>query len=59
LERAPGKLEIVLARDPKLALVPIDVSVSTSDIYASLETIKKAKQEAQNFLRKDRCAWNE
>jgi len=50
LERATGKLEIVLARDPKAALVPIDVKVETNSIIGSIETIKKARQEAQTLL---------
>jgi hypothetical protein len=32
LERASGKLNIVLARDPKLALAPIDVDVTLYDV---------------------------
>lgn len=54
LERATGKLEIVLARDPKVALVPVDVKASTSDVYGSLEAIKKARQEAEKFLKEGR-----
>ena len=50
LERATGKLEIVLARDPKLALVPIDVRVASSDLYASVDTVKNAKREAESLL---------
>lgn len=54
LERATGKLEIVLARDPKVSLVPIDVRVLTSNIYSSLDAIKKAKQDAEKALREGR-----
>ncbi len=54
VERATGKLEIVLARDPKVSLVPIDVRVVTSDIYGSLEAIKKAKQDAEKALKEGR-----
>ncbi len=54
VERATGKLEIVLARDPKISLVPIDVKVVTSDIYGSLDDIKKAKQDAEKALREGR-----
>ncbi len=50
LERATGKLDILLARDPKVALIPIDVRVVTSDVYGSLDAIKKARQEAQKLL---------
>lgn len=51
LERATGKLEIVLARDPKLALVPLDVKAITSDVYGSLDAIKNARQEAEKLLK--------
>ncbi len=54
LERATGKLEIVLARDPKVALVPVDVRAATSDVYGSLDAIKKARQEAENLLKQGR-----
>jgi hypothetical protein len=50
LERASGKLDIVLARDPRLALAPIDVGVTTYDVYATLDAIKKAKEQAEDYL---------
>ncbi|MDX1990582.1 MAG: YfdX family protein [Candidatus Obscuribacter sp.] len=54
VERATGKLEILLARDPKVSLVPIDVRVMTSDIYGSIDAIKIAKKEAEKALREGR-----
>ncbi len=54
VERATGKLEIVLARDPKISLVPIDVRVVTSNINGTLDAIKKSKQEAEKALREGR-----
>lgn len=54
LERATGKLEILLARNPKMALVPIDVRVVTTDVSSSLEEIRKARQEAEKDLREGR-----
>ncbi len=54
LERATGKLEIVLARDPKAALVPIDVRVVTTNVSASIEAIKNARKEAQKLLNEGR-----
>jgi hypothetical protein len=54
LERATGKLEIVLARDPKVALVPIDVKVVTSNIYGSLDAITKARQDSERLLKEGR-----
>ncbi|MDB2705018.1 YfdX family protein [Pseudomonadota bacterium] len=40
LARATGKLELVVARDPKLALAPVNVSVQSFDLFATPETTK-------------------
>ncbi len=50
LERATGKLELILARDPKLALAPTSVSAVAYDVYGSADAVKKAGQEAEDFL---------
>ena len=50
LAEVTGQLEIVISRDPKLAFVPIDVEVISHDIYADLDTINKAKEEAEDLL---------
>ena len=50
LELASGKLELVLARDPKLALAPVDVRVITHDIHANVESVKKAVKLSQELL---------
>jgi YfdX protein len=50
LQKATGKLEILVSRDPKMALTPIDVDVIAHDIYSSLEAIKRAKDEAEDLL---------
>jgi hypothetical protein len=54
LEKAIGKLELVLARDPNLALAPVDVTTQTLDIYADVKSVKKAVDEAIDLLRKGR-----
>lgn len=54
LEKATGKLEILLARDPDLSFVPIDASVRTVDLVADLETIKTIKRAARKALKEDR-----
>ncbi len=54
LERATGKLEIVLARDPKVALIPVDVKAVTSDVYGSVDAIRNARQEAERLLKDGR-----
>lgn len=50
LELASGKLELVLARDPKLALAPVDVRVITHDIHANVESVKKAVKLSRELL---------
>lgn len=50
LERATGKLELILARDPALALAPVDVNVQSYDLLASTDTVKAVIHDAENFL---------
>jgi len=50
LEEATGKLELVLAREPDLALAPIDVEVTTYDLYATLDSIKNAIRLSEEYL---------
>lgn len=50
LEKATGKLELILARDPTLALAPVDVEVVTSDLLANLDTVKAIIHDAENYL---------
>ena len=46
-----GKLELIVARDPELALAPTDVSVIQHDLYATTEAVEKAIDEAENALK--------
>jgi hypothetical protein len=50
LEVATGKLELILARDPSLALAPVDVDVVTHDLLASLDTVKAMIHDAEEYL---------
>ncbi|MEW7979156.1 MAG: YfdX family protein [Candidatus Sedimenticola endophacoides] len=50
LERATGKLELILARAPDLALAPVDVEVVTYDLLANLDTVKAMIHDAENYL---------
>jgi hypothetical protein len=50
LERATGKLNIVLAREPKLSLAPVEVEVIAHDIYTTVDAIKKARKQAEEYL---------
>lgn len=47
---ATGKLELIVARDPELALAPTDVSISTRDLYGTPEGIRRAIEDAQEAL---------
>ncbi len=50
LAKVTGELEVILAREPDLALAPIDISEVSYDLYADLDTIKKAIKEADDAL---------
>lgn len=50
LELATGKLELILVRDPALALAPVDVRVESYDILASTDTVKAVIHDAENYL---------
>jgi hypothetical protein len=50
LERATGKLELILARDPDLALAPAATTVKTFDLFATRGTIEKAIDEVAELL---------
>jgi hypothetical protein len=45
LEKTKGKLEVVLARDPKLGFVSINATTKIVDLVIDLETIKKAAKK--------------
>ncbi|MES2205542.1 MAG: YfdX family protein [Pseudomonadota bacterium] len=50
LEQVTGKLELLLARDPQLALAPTYVSAKTFEMVADLEKIKTIRKNAEDFL---------
>jgi hypothetical protein len=50
LEKADGQLSVLLARDPKLKLAPIDVRASTYDLENSPDTIQKIVKDAKLAL---------
>lgn len=50
LERATGKLDIILARDPKLALAPNNVTAITIEVNADIDKVKAIRKEAQKLL---------
>jgi hypothetical protein len=50
LEKATGKLEIVLAREPRLAFAPVSAVHSTQDIVTNVEGAKRMVKEAEDLL---------
>ncbi len=50
LEKATGKLEIILARDPQLAFAPVSVTSRSQDIITSTEHAKQMVKEARKLL---------
>lgn len=45
-----GKLELILARDPKLGLAPVETEVVTYDLFANPDTIKEVVGQAKKHL---------
>jgi multidrug resistance efflux pump len=50
LERATGKLDIILARDPKLNLAPAGVTVITYDVQGGLDAVKSVRKHAEELI---------
>lgn len=50
LEKVTGKLTLIVAREPELALAPVNVTVVTHDLYASPETVRNQVKAAKKFL---------
>lgn len=51
LAEVTGKLEIILARNPQLALAPVDVQTIVHDIFAGTDTIEALLDEAEHALK--------
>lgn len=54
IERATGKLEIVLARTPTLAQATVDVSLTTHDVLATEADVEKLRGDAAAALAQGR-----
>ena len=52
LEKVVGKLELILAREPSLALIPIDAQVESLNLMRDLENVEKLKKEAESLVKK-------
>ncbi|HHK74658.1 MAG TPA: YfdX family protein [Rhizobiales bacterium] len=54
LEKAVGKIEVVLALSPDLSLAPINISSEIVDMKKDVKGVKKARDEAVKLLREGR-----
>ncbi len=50
LERATGKLDVILARDPKLDLAPAGVGVATYDIQGGIDAVKDLRKQVVDSI---------
>lgn len=50
LEKITGKLELLVARNPSLALIPVGVTTTIHDLFAEVETIEKVVDQAHDAL---------
>ena len=50
LERVTGKLDLIVAREPALALAPVGVSTIIRDLYSNVDTVKGVVRLAQEYL---------
>jgi tetratricopeptide (TPR) repeat protein len=53
MERVTGKLELLVARNPNAAFIPVEVTTTTSDLIADLEAIKVLKKVAEEAIEDD------
>ncbi len=42
-----GQLEVLIAKDPSLSLIPVDMNLETRDLVADLETVQTMTEQAQ------------
>ena len=57
LALATGKLEIVLARDPDLALAPVDVDTTVFDLLSAAETVENVIEKAAEYFDDGEIQW--
>jgi len=50
LAEVTGKLELILTRDPKLALAPVSVEVQTIDMLSTPDTVRAVVKQAKEYL---------
>jgi YfdX protein len=50
LERATGKLDIILARDPTLKLAPAEVSAVTVELQGGVDVVRQLRKQAVDLI---------
>ena len=50
IEKALGKLEVLIAKDPKLSYIPVDVKEQIIDFPGTIDDIKLAKELVADFI---------
>ncbi len=59
LEKVTGKLNLIMARDPDLALAPVDINEVVIDVYTDVDSIKAMVKEAKKHWIKAVCRKHE
>src|SRR5205085_370381 len=49
-EHVTGKLDLIVAREPALALARINVVTIIRDLYSNVDTVKAAVRQAKDYL---------
>jgi hypothetical protein len=50
LETATGKLEILIARYPSLALAPVNIETTTQELITTVDAVEEAREQAEELL---------
>lgn len=50
LARATGRLDLILARSPDLALAPVDVTVTRRDLIATIDTVEDLRDRIEDLV---------
>ncbi|MGZ4957372.1 MAG: YfdX family protein [Methylobacter sp.] len=50
LQTVSGKLDILLAKEPALALIPADIEIDAYDFEGDAKAVEKARDQADDFL---------
>jgi len=51
LELATGKMALIVAREPELALAKVDINIKIYDLFARIETLEATVKQATEYLK--------